>query len=135
MNMPDELLDMGVEFIGFIELLIGLSTMLFVSLFHIFSIIEKPLGVFIFVMASAFISAAIGFGILNYKNWARILLVFFSGYVVILKILIYLGVMKFTGEIIISPPSYVKDLISILYHILILVFFTNNNIVSRFKAS
>jgi hypothetical protein len=130
-----KLQDTLLELIGCIELFIGLFTLLFVILFDIFSIIEKPQGVFIFVLLSASISAFIGYGILTLKKWARIFIIFFSGYVIILKILLYLGVVKFTGEIIKTPPSHIKDLISLLYHIFVIIFFTNSGVISRFEES
>ncbi|MBL7068530.1 MAG: hypothetical protein ISS34_01555 [Candidatus Omnitrophica bacterium] len=123
-----------IELAGFIELIIGLSTLLFVTLFNFFSIVEKPLEVLVFVTISAVISASIGYGILNLKNWARVLLIFFSGYVIILKGLLYLGIMEFSGEIITTPPPYIKDLISFLYHIFLVIFFTQPNVASRFKT-
>ncbi|MDB4349591.1 hypothetical protein OAA99_01400 [Omnitrophica bacterium] len=129
------LLNSCVELIGFIELLIGLTTVLFVTLFDLFSVVEKPLSVFIFVTLSSVISAVIGFGILRYKNWARILLVFFSGYVIILKILIYLGIVQFSGEIITVPPSYIKDFVSILYHAFIIIILNNKDIISKFTTA
>jgi len=125
--------DACIELAGFIELIVGLSTLLFVALFNFFSIVEKPLGVLAFVIISALISASIGYGILNFKNWARTLLVFFSGYVILVKILIYLGVMEFSGQIITTPPPYIKDLISFLYHGFLIVFFMQPKVASKFK--
>ena len=124
---------MLIKIIGLTELLVGLITFIFVIIFNIFSIVQKPPGVFVFVIISAVISASIGVGILNYRNWARILLVFFSGYVIALKFLLYLGVIRFTGEIIAFLPSYLKNIISVLYHIFLIICFTRKKTVSKFK--
>lgn len=123
------------EVVGLIELLIGLSTILFVTIFDMFSLASKPPGVFVFVILSGTLSAVIGFGILRHKNWSRILLIFFSGYVIVLKILIYMNVIRFTGDIIRVPPPYIKDTISLLYHIAVILLFTNKKITSKFKTS
>lgn len=121
--------------VGFIELFIGLSTILFVTIFDIFSLASKPPGVFVFVVLSGTLSAVIGFGILRHKNWSRILLIFFSGYVIVMKILIYMDVIRFTGEIMTFPPPYIKDAISLLYHIAVIVLFTNKNTASKFNTA
>jgi len=121
-----------IRLAGLIELTIGLVSIVFVTFFDIFGIVEKPSAVFIFVIMSAFASTAIGFGILSYKNWARVLLVFFSGYVIILKVLMYLGVMQFSGEILSVLPRFVKDPISILYHMSLMIFLTNSSVIARF---
>ena len=134
-SFKKKVLDTLVELIGCIELLIGLTTILFVILFDIFSIVQKPPGVFIFVLVSAALSVAIGFGILRYKRWARMLIIFFSGYVVFLKVLIYLGVVHFTGEILKVVPFYLKNISSVIYHVFVIIFFTNKSVVSKFKAA
>ncbi|NQT06289.1 MAG: hypothetical protein HQ575_01990 [Candidatus Omnitrophica bacterium] len=132
-NIRTNVTESAIQLIGFIELLIGLTTILFVTLFSVFSIVEKPLNVFIFVIASAFISTAIGAGMVNFKRWARVLLLFFSGYVVLLKVLIYLGIIQFTGAIITTPPPHVKNAVSVLYHIFLIIFLTRINVASKFK--
>ena len=126
--------DVCTESIGFIELILGLVRFFFVISFDLLSIIEKPPGVFIFVVISAVVSTAIGYGILHYKNWARVLLIFFSGYVIALKALIYLDVVQLTGDIIAVPPPYIKDIISILYHLFVVIFFANKKVALKFKA-
>ena len=133
-SLKARVLDTVVELIGSIELLIGLTTILFVILFDLFSIVEKPLGVFIFVMISAVLSTTIGFGILRYRRWARILIIFFSGYVICLKVLIYLNIVYFTGEILKVVPSDLKNIVSFLYHLSVIIFFTNKKVITRFKT-
>ncbi len=134
MKIPQMLLNACIELIGFIELLIGVATILFVTLFSIFSIVEKPLNIFFFVIISAFISTYIGYGILNFKDSTRILLIFFSGYVILLKIMIYLGILHFTGEILTTPPPFIKNLISVLYHIFLILFFTHKGVITAFNS-
>lgn len=134
-NNRSRIIDLGIKIIGYIEVFIGLITINFVVFFDLLEIIKKPLGVFIFVMISSVISATIGFGILKYRKWARILLVFFSGYVILLKILLSLGVVHFTGEIITSFPAGLKDSISSFYHLFLIFFFCNVKVTKRFAAN
>ncbi|MFH1753301.1 MAG: hypothetical protein ABH875_03865 [Candidatus Omnitrophota bacterium] len=124
--------DAAIDIVGAIELLLGLMTILFVILFDLFSVVEKPTGVFIFVIASATMSSLLGYGILNHRRWARILILFFSGYVIMLKILLYLDVIRFTGEIL-KIPTYLRDTSSIMYHIFIILFFTDRRVASKFE--
>ncbi len=126
--------DAAIELVGAIELLLGLLTILFVILFDLFSIVEKPDSVFVFVIISAVISSLLGYGILNYKRWARALIIFFSGYVIILKVLLYLDVVRFSGEIL-KIPLYIRDPVSILYHLFIILFFANEKVTLRFKET
>lgn len=131
----DDIHEALIELVGFIELIIGLATLLFVVLFDIFSIVDKPFSVFVFVVISAAISASIGFGILNLKNWARKALVYFSGYVIFIKVMLFLGVITFSAGIITVPPTHSRNIISMLYHIALIIFFTNAEIMSRFTSA
>jgi hypothetical protein len=112
-----------IRAIGFIELAIGVVTVLFATLFNALSLADKPLGTLIFVIISGAISGSIGYGILKKMDWARVMLLFFSGYVIILKALIYFGVVSFTGEIITAVPSYLKDAVSVVYHLAVIMIF------------
>ena len=131
---PDSrIIDPAVFAIGFVELVIGAVTFCFVILFDIFSVAEKPAGIFAFVIISAAISAMLGYGILHYKKWARIMLIFFSGYVISLKILLFLGAVQFIGEIIKIPPPYMKDTISLVYHAAVIIFLLNRKVIKKFN--
>lgn len=110
--------------IAYIELLIGLSTITGLMASPVLSLPEKPANVFVFVLVSAVISTIIGLGILIHRPWARTLLVFFSGYIIITKILIFAGLLYFSGEMVTFVPAAVKNLVSVGYHSFVFVFFT-----------
>ena len=118
--------------IAFIELLIGLSTLSGLVTYSLLSISKKPLNVFIFVLLSSAISTIIGSGLLNYREWSRNLLLFFSGYIIITKVLIIAGLLMFNGEIITFIPAGFKNCISILYHGFIILFFNQKTVRGYF---
>jgi len=110
--------------IGVIEILIGIVTLIgcfAVQTWGVYGVSGKPENVYIFVMATAGVSFILGIGILLGKEWARKLLMFFSGYIVITKLLIFSGLLSFTGQIMIVIPAGTKDLISLIYHALLVI--------------
>lgn len=121
-----------IRSVGIIELVIGISTFISISTFSLMSISEKPINIFTFVFISSIISIIIGAGLLTHKNWARNLIVFFSGYVILTKILIYSGILHFSGEILAFIPTDIKDFTSILYHSFIIYFFSRRHIRNIF---
>ena len=118
--------------ISFIELFIGLITLFSLIIYFSLSISQKPLNVFIFVLISSLISILIGIGLLNYREWARRLLIFFAAYIVLTKILIFSNLLQLSGEIITFIPASLKDSISILYHSLIIVLLSRIDIKANF---
>ncbi|HNX90517.1 MAG TPA: hypothetical protein PKY78_02880 [Candidatus Omnitrophota bacterium] len=110
--------------IGIIEMLIGITTLVVcfaVQTWGIGGFAVKSPNVYIFVVTTATMSFALGVGMLFNREWARKLLIFFSGYIIITKILIYLGLLTFNGEIFKAVPTSAKNIISLLYHILLIV--------------
>jgi len=67
------------------------------------------------------VSATLGYNILKLKDWARKILIYFSGYIVLTKILIYTGLLSLNGQILIFIPSWIKDLTSTFYHLAIIL--------------
>ena len=121
-----------IRLIAFVELLIGLSTLFGLISYSLLSMSKKSLNVFIFVLLSSAISTIIGLGLLNYREWSRILIVFFSGYVILIKILIVAGLLRFNGEIITFIPISFKNCVSILYLGFIVVFFNQKTVKAYF---
>jgi len=113
------------KIIGLIEVLIGFTAFAGCSIVQIhgmiYGVMGKSADVYIFVIVTAIISFVLGIGMLADREWARKLLIFFSGYIIIIKILIYSGLMVFNGEIITYIPVWSKDLISFFYHSAILI--------------
>ena len=124
-----------VKIIGYIELLIGLITAASLIVFSSLSISEKPLNVFIFVITSSIVSILLGLGLLDYQEWARQLIIFFSGYVIITKILILFELLYFSGEIITVVPAELKNCLSLLYHSWVILFFNQKQLNKIFKKS
>ncbi|MGB2630503.1 MAG: hypothetical protein WBD24_02030 [Candidatus Omnitrophota bacterium] len=111
------------SFIGWLEVLIGVLTftvLLVIQIYQPNGIPVKPLNVFVFVMASAVVSFVLGLGLVFHKDWASILLMFFSGFIMLEKLQIFSGLLAFKGEIITVIPVRVKDVISFIYHTAIL---------------
>ncbi len=121
-----------IVFISYLEMLIGVLTVTGLSISVVVDAQHKPFNVFVFVLASAWASFGIGLALSFYKEWARLAIVFFSGCIIVIKILILAGLMRFNGEIITAVPADFKNLISIVYHLFILVYFTRLSVKKEF---
>lgn len=117
-----------IRLIAFVELLLGLSTLLGSLLL----ISKKPLNVFMFLVLASFISITIGLGLLNYRGWSRILLLFFFGYVILTKILIFANVLYFEEKIMMFLPGNLQHYVSIIYHGFVMLFFTQQTVKDEF---
>lgn len=118
--------------IAAVEVMIGLITIIGLVTYAFMSISTKPMNVFVFVLVTAAISAALGMGLFNYRPWARTLLVFFSGYIVLMKIMIFFGLLRFNGEIVTSIPAGIKNAVSVFYHCFIISFLTRRDVKKLF---
>jgi len=121
-----------IKIIALVEILIGIVTLIGLTITALFFLPKKPLNIFIFVMISASISTALGVGILKYKEQARVLLIFFSGYIIFTKILIFSDLLQLCCDIVSFIPSYIKNGVSFAYHTFIILFFTQRNIKKYF---
>jgi hypothetical protein len=124
----------AVNIIAVTELLIGLSTISSLITSSLLDACKKPLNVFLFVLVASMTSIAIGMGLFKRWRWAWLLLVFFSGYIVLTKVLLLFGLLIFNGEIITFIPSDIKNYISIFYHAFVVVYFTRKNVRRQFKV-
>jgi len=123
----------GIALFGWVEALIGLVT--------IISLIEamflwgatKPLGVFLFVFLSSLVSLVLGIGILRYQLWARKVLMFFAGYIILTKMLIFLHLILLSPPFEVLIPSPAKNSVSLVYHIGVILFFNSEKIRLYFK--
>ena len=120
--------------IGIIEILIGAGTLAGMLSCFVLSCFNKPSEVLVFVSVSSTLSVFIGIGLIRRKEFYRKILVLFSGYIVLTKILIFMHLLKFTGEIVAFIPSLVKDITSVLYHALIIFVFSSKNVRENFHA-
>ncbi|MGB2601058.1 MAG: hypothetical protein WBD00_05450 [Candidatus Omnitrophota bacterium] len=111
--------------IAWIEIFIGAITLLSASIVQFsgaFNMQPKPLNVYIFVTLTAIMAVVFGIGLLYDGKWAVRLLIFFSGYIILTKVLVYAGLLSFAGAIITIVPVALKDGISILYHSALIIF-------------
>jgi len=113
-----------IKIIAIIELSMGVFTICGITIYALLTISKKPLNVFIFIFLANLTSSIIGIGLLNYKQWARNFLVFFSGCIVLTKIMIFAGLLHLNGEIVTFPPASLKNYVSIVYHGFIVLFLT-----------
>lgn len=122
--MKMKISEMVYAAIGLIEVLIGIGTLSFLAFIMIFTpgwAPDKAAGVSIFVAATAFISLILGAGLLKHKEWARVMLIFFSGYIMILKGSVFAGIVNFNGEMVSGATLIVKDAISFIYHLFVFI--------------
>lgn len=113
--------------IGGIEIGIGTISLIGCSAaqyLNIRDVPKKPGNVYFFVMVTALAAIALGAGLLMGKEWARRLLIFFSGYIVLTKLMIYLGLMSLTGPMVTFLPSSAVNIISSVYHIAVIAILT-----------
>jgi len=109
-----------IRIISFIELFIGLATIVGLIASSLVFTSAKPVNIFVFVLISSLISVTIGLGLFHYREWARKVLLFFSTYIVLTKILIFFSLISFNGEIITFISTESKNFISITYHVLLI---------------
>ncbi|MCX5678963.1 MAG: hypothetical protein NTY76_07675 [Candidatus Omnitrophica bacterium] len=121
-----------IRTIAVIELSIGAFTICGITIYGLLAISRKPLNVFIFVFLAGVASSVIGMGLFNYKHWARNLLIFFSGYIILIKIMIFADLLHLNGEIMTFPPASLKNYISIAYHGFIVLFLTRQTVKECF---
>ena len=124
---------LGIALFGYTEVMIGIATLLSLAAAKIIWGAAKPIGVSVFVSSTALISFTLGVGILKYKMLARKLLIFFAGYIILTKIFSFSGLITLSPPFEVFIPSSVKDIISLVYHLLIIFFFNNEKIRRNFK--
>jgi len=121
----------GIPLFGLVEIAIGLVTLLFIPFYARLGHVKPP-GELFFVLASSLFSFVLGAGILFRFNPARRLLIFFSGWVIVTKVLIFLGVMTFVSEVPVTIPIQIKNVISVLYHTVLMLFLRHPLIEKEF---
>jgi len=114
--------------IGVTEIIIGISALVGVAIVQatgIYGLGPKSFNVYIFVIVSACFSFVLGVGLISGREWARKLLIIFSGYVILIKILRYGGLLTLNADIIsvvTAVPAWTKDALSFLYHVFVITF-------------
>ena len=123
----------GILFFGLTEIAIGTVT-LAATLQNLFTgIAAKPLNVAIFVIASSLISISLGAGVLLRFSYARKFLIFFAGWIILSKILIFARILILCCSLETAVPFHVKNIISIIYHTIVIFYFHHPTIKAEFK--
>jgi len=122
----------GIILFGTIEILIGVITLTTVILSFLQEESTKPPAVLIFVLTTAIISTGLGLGILRYNRVGYYLLLYFASIIILNKILIFAGIISLAGALETAIPSYLKNIISVLYHGLLILYFTRKSIREQF---
>lgn len=132
-HLPFTWASKGILFFGLTEIAIGAITLIAHLTATAFTLIQKPLNVLTFVLATAIISIGLGIGILIRNRHARHMLLFFASTIILSKILIFTGIISLAGALESSIPGLVKNTISLLYHAAILVYFNSPAVKKRFR--
>lgn len=122
----------GMLFFGITEILIGAITLIAVFLNIAQGKSEKPTEVLIFVLIACCISIGLGLGILRYNKNSLHLLLFFSSAIILSKILVFADIISLNGALETAVPVPLKNTISILYHSLLIFYFTRKSIREKF---
>ena len=126
---------LGIKLFALIEILIGAVTLLAVILSLVQGHSAKPWEVVMFVLVTAAISTGLGLGILKYNRHAYHLLLYFSSIIVLSKILIFAKIITLSGALETMVPVPIKNTVSILYHSVIIFYFTRKPIKEKFKIT
>jgi len=94
---------------------------------------QKPPEVLIFVLAASLISFVLGIGVILSNHHCYNLLLFFAKVIILSKILIFAGIIHLNGALETNIPPDVKNTISLLYHSLLIIFFTRRGVKSHFN--
>jgi hypothetical protein len=113
----------GILFFGLTEISIGTVTLMAtgISLLKHFS--TKPLNILVFVIVSSLISVSLGIGIILRSHYARKLLMFFAGWIILSKFLVLTNIISISGALETTLPLSLKNIISIIYHLMIILYF------------
>lgn len=123
---------LGVAVFGLIEICIGLITLIAVILSLVSGSSAKPAAVLVFVLATSLISTALGIGVLMNNLTSYHMLMFFATVVVFSKGLIFAKIISLSGALETNIPSSVKNIISIVYHSILIFYFTSPQVRKLF---
>lgn len=125
----------GINGIGIIEIAIGCCTAVAVTLRQLVEPSAKPMSTFILVFLMALVSCALGIGVLAKEPMARRWLRLCSVLIAANKLLIAFGVVELLGALEVFAPEKIKDRISFVYHVAVVVFFSIPAVGQRFVRS
>jgi hypothetical protein len=122
----------GMLFFGLTEITIGTFTLIATAISFFYHISTKPLNILIFVIASSIISISLGLGIILRYHYARKLLMFFAGWIILSKFLVSTNIISISGALETTLPLSLKNIISILYHLVIILYFHHPSVKKEY---
>jgi hypothetical protein len=122
----------GIFVFAAIEIFIGVITLAAVTTSLILGISTKPLEVLVFVLTTSTISLSLGIVILRRSRSGYHLLIFFSLVVILSKLLIFAKIISLSGALETTVPSSAKNIISLIYHSLLILFFSRGPVKKEF---
>jgi len=125
----------GILMFSTIEIVIGFVTLSTITFSLIAGLNTKPLNVLIFVYITSVLSFILGIGLLKLNRQAHELLLFFTGVIILTKILTVFGIMRLNGALETGINANVKNALSILYHLLLWCYLGRKDIKSFLAKS
>jgi len=122
----------GLIAFGLIEISIGLVTLMVVITSLILGKSTKPLEVLIFVLTTSILSLSLGIGILKHNLVSYHLLLFFATVIILSKILIFAKIITLAGALETHLYPGTKNIISIIYHSLLIGYFIHPSVKKQF---
>jgi len=123
---------LGITLFGITEILIGSITLIAIALSLVQGTSAKPLEVLIFVIVTGIISLSLGVGVLRRSLHSYHMLLFFATVIILSKVLIFAKIMSLTGELEKVVPMHFKNVLSIIYHGLLIYFFSRPEVKKEF---
>lgn len=124
----------GIFLIGLIEIVIGSLTLGSLIKPLLSGLLPKPFNVFVFVLTSSLISVCLGVGLLLRWHYARKLLMFFAGFVILSKILVFGGIIALCCALETTIAPDVKNAISIVYHFFVILYLHQTALKKEFRG-
>jgi len=120
------------QIFALIEISIGTTTFISILISLIAQTSRKPLNVLVFVMLASLISLFIGLGLLFKSRLCLTLLLYFSFSIILSKILIFSKIIYLAGALETNIPEPIKNIVSLVYHSLIIWYFHQKQIKAEF---
>jgi len=124
-----------IKCFAYTEIILGLTSLFFI-VFRLFNHPSSyPPTVAVFLVSTALISLGLGIGILNHSLSAYHLLIFFSGTIILSKILILSNIISLNQTIASSVVPWLKNTVSVAYHSLLIFYFTRKPVIDVFSEA
>ncbi len=132
--MPKRLEENLVNAVAFTEVLIGALTVISSVFFLLAGASQKPLNVLVFVLVTSTLSLLMGLGLYARNDLIRRALIFFSGYIALTKVMMFMGLFSFSGEVLSTFPTGFKNALSAAYHLFVMIFLASPGVRSMFPT-